>query len=363
MLRARWTLRRFGSGWRSRRDAGLRTTPGPSRAPSAWSQSSLARLGDAAPDDVLARSSRVVTHVDASPPGGEMQRLTGPQMREYWRIHDRRFGGIDYARDPDGLTNICGAGQPLWLSRHYARFQRVVFESLLASTPPPEEGMRALDVGCGAGRWCVVLARRGYRVVGIEIQETLVRDNRRRFPEMEFFEAPLEEFRSTEPFHLVSSVTVLQHVPFDVQQPAIARLRELTVTGGHALVLENVRYQAPDHFSRSAADWTSLFRTAGFELVASRPYNYSPALRLCARLRALLPGAPDNRRPVDRVDSVVAPPVAAQPAGSRFHRVLECGHRALLRSAVGIDSVVEPALMARKSPLAPTNFGFLFRAV
>lgn len=295
--------------------------------------------------------------------GAEMQRLTWPEMLEYWRLHDERWGNIDYDRDPDGLSNICAAGQPIWLGSYYARFQRLVYEKLLALLPQPTPDTRALDVGCGAGRWCVLLAGRGYTVTGIDIQPTLIRENRRRFPHIEFVEVPLQEFTHEEPFDLVSCVTVLQHLPFEEQLRGVARLRELTASGGHALVLENIRHQAPDHFSRGLAEWRSMFESNGFRLLAGEPYNYSPALRLSAHLRGLVSASGASGSREVAVASVVTPRDPGKRHDPPLRALLRLGHRTLLRLAVALDTRVEPHLIGRRTRLEPTNCGFLFQAV
>lgn len=292
-----------------------------------------------------------------------MQRLTGPEMLHYWRLHDQRWGNIDYSRDPEGLTNICTPGQPIWLGRYYARFQRLVYERLLTLVPYPSPGMRALDVGCGAARWCDLLARRGYGVTGIDIQPTLIAENRRRFPDIEFVEAPLQEFARRERFDLVSSVTVLQHLPFDEQARGVTRLRDLTALGGHAVVLENIRHQAPDRFARTVTDWKSLFENMGFRTVALQPYNYSLALGVCGRLRALVSAGAGEQRAGLRVESVVAARQDGEGSESLPHELLRLSHRTLLRLAVVVDTRAEPLLIGRRTPFAPTNCGFLFQAV
>lgn len=293
----------------------------------------------------------------------EMQRLTWPEMLDYWRLHDQRWGDIDYGLDPEGLINVCAPGQPIWLGKYYARFQRLVFGRLLAMTTDPAPGMRALDVGCGAARWCALLAGRGYRVTGIDIQPTLIADNRRRFREIEFVEVSLQEFAHEERFDLVSSVTVLQHLPFDEQARGVSRLRDLMVPGGYAIVLENVRHQAPERFSRSVAGWTSMFENAGFRTVALVPYNYSLALRVCGRLRSLFTADKGDKRARLHVESVVVARQDGESSASPLRQLLEHGHRTLLRLAVGVDTRAEPLLIGRRTPFAPANCGFLFQAV
>lgn len=289
----------------------------------------------------------------------DVPRLTWPQMREYWRLHDQRWSDIDYDRDPDGLANVCAPGQPIWLGEYYARFQRHVYEKLLSQVPAPRTGMRALDVGCGAGRWCTLLVRHGYTVTGIDIQPTLIAQNRRRYPEIEFVESPLQDFAAAERFDLVSCVTVLQHLPFDEQPRALARIRDLTAPDGHALVLENVRDQAPERFSRTIDGWKSMFDDEGFSTLAVGPYNYSPALRTVERFRHLFPTRAASANGLS-VESVVVP--RRDDARSSFRAALRLGHRSLLRLAVAVDARIEPRLVERGSRAAPAHCGFLLRA-
>jgi SAM-dependent methyltransferase len=284
-------------------------------------------------------------------------------MLDYWEAHARRFGDLDYGRDPGGLANVCGPGQPLWLGMHLARFQRHVFEELLSGVPSPAPGATALDVGTGAGRWANLLAEAGYRTTGIDLQRRLVEDNRRRFPQIEFHVVAAQDYEPEAPFDLVSSVTVLQHVPVDQQIAAIRRLHRITKPGGHAIVLEHILDQAPHLFSRSVDEWRSVFREAGFECLAIRRYNYGPALRWYSAIRKRLK-KPDWRRASDadlRPEDLVAR--KAEPVRPGVSHAARVGDRTLMRIAVAVDGALEPRLISRQPHGArAADCGFLFRA-
>jgi hypothetical protein len=199
-------------------------------------------------------------------------------------------------------------------------------------------------------------------VTGIDIQPSLIEENRRRLPGCRFLDVALQDFVDEQRFDLVSCVTVLQHLPFEEQPAAVAHLRDLTKRDGHAIVLENVRFQAPDHFSRSVAGWRELFEAAGFATRSLRTYNFSPALRLCERARGIFASSRDERQTEVGVEDMVAPNRDAAEPGSVPRRILRGGHRTALRAAVAIDSRVEPLLIGRRPRLAATNCGYLFMA-
>jgi len=89
-------------------------------------------------------------------------------------------------QDPDGLNNVCQSGAPLQVNRYYARSQRRIYGALLAACLPAQHGSRALDVGCGAGRWSRLMATSGFEVTGIDLQEDVLRQNRARYPHVRF---------------------------------------------------------------------------------------------------------------------------------------------------------------------------------
>lgn len=289
-----------------------------------------------------------------------VKRFTWREMQQYWEEHSVVRADVDWRVDPDGLGNVCHAGAPLWLNQYYARFQRQAFETLFRHLPPPRDGARALDVGCGAGRWSRYLASHGYSVTGVDLQESLVEENRRALPSHEFHCVALQEFRSSGSFDLATSVTVIQHVPPEEQKEMVTRIAESVMPGGHALILENIHDQASHVFPRSIEGWTNLFRTSGFVLQALCRYDYSPALRLLGSAEAAVSAhiRPDRHRDVGESDV----PRSADPASlSTSRRQIERMRTSARRVAVSVDALLEPALMRLQPRIGTVHCGFLFR--
>jgi SAM-dependent methyltransferase len=266
---------------------------------------------------------------------------------------------VELDEDPAGLANVCHPGQPLWLNRYHARLQRKVYRELLSLVPAPARGARALDVGCGAARWSKLLADQGYDTVAIDLQDRLIEANRRRYPDIEFHTASAQEFTSAEPFDLISTVTVIQHVPFEHQLAVIQRLRALSAAGGHVIALENVFDQGPHVFARSIAGWRELFELASLEPLATRRYDYSPCQRLLARLKRVLRSKRRSDLP-PTPETLNTPP---EPDAATWRGLGRSAHRALMRACVAVDGATEPACFRLQPALSTVHCGFLFRAV
>jgi 2-polyprenyl-3-methyl-5-hydroxy-6-metoxy-1,4-benzoquinol methylase len=289
-----------------------------------------------------------------------MKRFNWEEMRRYWESHNSRRATLDLDRDPAKLGNVLHPGAPLWLNEYYARHQKRAYENLFALLPPARLGSRALDIGCGAARWCKFLSERGYEVTGIDLQAELVALNRAMHPEIEFECVSVQEFGLEEPFDLISSVTVLQHNPFPEQDVMIHKLRAMTRPGGYVLALENVRDQAPHVFANSVRGWQARFRNAGFESVAVQRYDYNFLNRLYV---ALGRRATSARKPSKAIAESAPEEYMTRTPGARktaLLRHLDAGAR---RVAVAVDGVPEPLLIRSNLPLPTLHCGFLFKAV
>lgn len=122
------------------------------------------------------------------------------EVKRYWELRSSYWARSPYDGDPHALQNVCHPGAPLWLNRYYARFQEMASGYSFTSCLHQSRGARALDVGCGTGRWSRFLHERGYHTDGIDRQPDLIQANRRRYPHINFICTPIQEYSADEPF-------------------------------------------------------------------------------------------------------------------------------------------------------------------
>lgn len=95
--------------------------------------------------------------------------------------------------------------------------------------------MRALDVGCGEGRFCRLLKQRGIRAVGVDPTAPLLEEARRRDPEGDYRLGKAERLAfEDESFDLVVSYLTLIDIP-DFRA-AIGEMARVLAPGGALLV-------------------------------------------------------------------------------------------------------------------------------
>lgn len=103
----------------------------------------------------------------------------------------------------------------------------------------PLEGARVLDIGCGRGRLCRALLKRGAHVTGIDPSADLLAEAREAAPEATFHQAggealPLDDAS----FDRAIILNALHHVPLDAMKPALAEAMRVLGESGSLLILE-----------------------------------------------------------------------------------------------------------------------------
>ena len=107
-----------------------------------------------------------------------------------------------------------------------------VLDDELGSLPPG----RALDLGCGAGRSAIWLAKRGWRVTGVDFSDVAIRLAREQRADVDWVLADLREYEPEQGvFDLV--LVLFVHLPPDERRLLLSRGAAALVPGGTALVV------------------------------------------------------------------------------------------------------------------------------
>jgi SAM-dependent methyltransferase len=177
----------------------------------------------------------------------------------YWRdVHAST--GSDLGAD-------CFPDKPVWFNDFYDRTQRFAIDRAIADQNLLSPGKRVLDLGCGRGRWLRYFNRRhGVTTTGVDIAPAAVAACRARglaAVEGSVADLPFPDAS----FDLVTSVTVLMHVPDPVKRDASREIARVLRPGGHALLIESTWCDpAPHVFGMSLAAWTRMMGEAGLTL-------------------------------------------------------------------------------------------------
>lgn len=110
-----------------------------------------------------------------------------------------------------------------------------VLDPAMAERAGDVRGIRALDVGCGEGRFCRLLSERGAMTVGVDPTPALLDVARARHPQGEYVECRAEELLFEDgSFDLAVSYVTLCDIP-DYRR-AIAEMARVLKSGGRLLV-------------------------------------------------------------------------------------------------------------------------------
>lgn len=217
-------------------------------------------------------------------------------LMPYWD----RVASTYAAEDP--LAAVCYPAAPRWFNRFYAYFQVRSVTRMLASES--FVGKRALDVGCGSGRWSRFLRDRGAQVTGVDPTPGMLETAERLSPGVEFRRMSATQIDlPPASFDFVLSVTVIQHLRPEEQAKAAASMCRLLKPGGRLFVLDLIDHNDPGFlvFPRRPEEWIALYEGQGMKLVRWEGQEYVPLIRA---LTSLLPSQ-RNKAKEHTVPSVI----------------------------------------------------------
>lgn len=187
--------------------------------------------------------------------------------------------GARYAHE-DPLGAVCWDGAPGWFNRFFARLQVRAVRRLL------EEGIgarrhegKALDLGCGTGRWTRWLDDWWTDPVGVDLSKGMLAaaDPAHPYAQTDVTALPFRDAT----FDFALSVTVLLHLPRPAQRQAIHEVTRILKPGGTFLLLEMVnRVAERGHvFPNRIPEWKEMLTDAELEVRQVRGEAYVPLLR------------------------------------------------------------------------------------
>lgn len=250
----------------------------------------------------------------------------------YWEDRARRF-----AAHGDGLAAVCSYGMPAFYNRTIHLCQYLALRRWLRVNP----GTRALDVGCGVGRWGHILAGRGALVTGVDLSSTMIAEARRRAAAQgladhcRFLVQDVAALDAGGKFDLVIGVTVLQHIlEAAALRSAVQRLAAHLTASGTLILLEAAplrRSEACDSDTfraRQRSTYLRLFSECGLTVRALTGVDPAPFRTW------LLPRLPRLAQPLRPAALAVATalsipidvPFGRLAVGPSWHAVFVLGH-------------------------------------
>lgn len=215
-------------------------------------------------------------------------------LAEYWDQRGREFGGRGA-----GLRAVCSYGMPAFYNGYIHLTQQLA----LAPHLRVSAGSEVLDLGCGIGRWSRRLARRGARVIGVDLAPSMIEEAKRRTERaslqhhIDYQVGDLRTLVLDRTFDLVLAVTVLQHILDDSGfARAAANVARHLAPRGHAVLLEaapsrpNQTCDTAVFRARTAEQYLAAFRAAGLRVVRVTGVDPAPfKLRVLPRYRNMSP--------------------------------------------------------------------------
>jgi len=216
--------------------------------------------------------------------------------KEYWSS----LADGDETIDASGFAPILHPLAPPWFNQLIDDLQfRAVRRALELATVPP--GARFLDVGCGTGRWVRRYGELGFSPMGVDATIGMLkfaRSHDTRAPLLTGLAQSLPF--SDAAFDCLSDITVVQHIPYELQPIALREMVRVLKPGGRMIMMEVICGKDPhiekdSHvFPREPRDWISQGEHCGVSLIDWFGQEFLLADRLYVGLAQTLFGRKSN---------------------------------------------------------------------
>jgi SAM-dependent methyltransferase len=275
--------------------------------------------------------------------------------KEYWSS----LANDGDSLDASGLAPILHPLAPAWFNRLIDDLQfRALRRALALAAVPP--GARFLDVGCGTGRWVRRYGELGFSIVGVDATIGMLKMARARGTRAPLTTGLAQSLPfSDAAFDCLSDITVVQHIPYELQSRALKEMVRVLKPDGRMILMELIcgkdSHTGNDShvFPREPRDWIKEVEHCGASLIDWFGQEFLLADRLYVRLAQTLNGRKGNL--VQQVQST------SYYSSSRKSSVARRVYWRLRRISFPFSVWSEPAV-ARLCPASLATHGmFVFR--
>jgi SAM-dependent methyltransferase len=183
--------------------------------------------------------------------------------KEYWDKVASAYGGAD----AHGFAPVLHPDAPLWYNLTIDRLQEKSWRNGFQHCELSSRAL-VLDVGCGTGRWLRRYQRLQVRAVGLDATQDMLRRTISGGSGLTVVAARAQALPFPDGvFDLVSDVTVVQHIASPEQDGVLKEMARVLRPGGHLLLIELIKGEAPHIFPRSPQKWIDAAAAAGLSPV------------------------------------------------------------------------------------------------
>jgi ubiquinone/menaquinone biosynthesis C-methylase UbiE len=269
--------------------------------------------------------------------------------KDYWASLAEGYDSVDAS----GFAPVLHPQAPAWFNQVIDKLQFHALQRALAiATIRP--GARFLDVGCGTGRWIRRYEELGFSPVGVDATTGMLRIARAHqtsAPLVTGLACSLPFSDAT--FDCVSDVTVVQHIPRELQPKALQEMVRVLKPGGRMILLELIRGRDSHIFPRPPHDWIREVESCGTTLIKCFGQEYFFPDRIFVRMAQAIFRA--KGKAVDQAQSAL--PRTASDDYSMARRV----YWQLRRITVSISAWTDSPLTKIFPPSMATHAIFVFR--
>lgn len=271
--------------------------------------------------------------------------------KNYWANLATDFDLVDAS----GFAPILHPLAPAWFNQVIDGLQfRALRHALTIAEISP--GARFLDVGCGTGRWVRRYRALGFSPMGVDSTIGMLRIARAHQTSAPLTAGLVQSLPFSDAvFDCLSDITVVQHIPYELQPKALQEMVRVLRPGGRMILLELIRGQGSHIFPRAPLEWIREVEACGATLINCFGQEFFFLDRLLVGLAQAISGRIGNH--VDRVQS--SPLGTTSQERSLTRRV----YWQLRRITVLFSAWTEPVMASICPVSTATHAAFVFQKI